>query len=61
MGLVAGLQMACITRLKHTLNSLKPAQMEKLQDIIELFNPDRSFKIYRRHLATAERPVSPYL
>lgn len=61
MGLVAGIRMSCITRLKHTMNSLLPAQLEKLNDLIELFNPHRSFKIYRGYLSNAERPVIPYL
>ena len=61
MGLVAGLNMSSITRLKFTHSLLTDRQTEEMQELFSLMAPSRSYKTYRAHIADAQRPIIPYL
>eukprot|EP01113_Clastostelium_recurvatum_P031889 TRINITY_DN4032_c0_g1_i8.p1 TRINITY_DN4032_c0_g1~~TRINITY_DN4032_c0_g1_i8.p1 ORF type:complete len:1665 (+),score=458.48 TRINITY_DN4032_c0_g1_i8:252-5246(+) len=61
MGIVAGLSMAPINRLKNTLNSLERKPQEILEKLQVLLNPTSSFKNYRSDLHNVRGPCLPYL
>ena len=53
--------MSCITRLKYTTSVLPDHQTDIMNQLLDLFDPYRSFKVYREDIGRAERPVIPYL
>ena len=61
MGLIAGLYMSPITRLKYTMSILSKELTKDLEEMTQLMNPQLSFKRYREHISKAERPLIPYL
>lgn len=61
MGLIAGLYMSPITRLKYTMSILSKELTKDLEEMTQLMNPQLSFKRYREQISKAERPLIPYL
>lgn len=61
MGIIAGLHMSSITRLKFTMGLLSDELAKDLEDLAQLMNPQASFKQYRQHLSNIKRPAIPYL
>lgn len=63
MGLLAGLNVSAISRLKHTWAALTPALRETYTNLQAVFNPQNGGKRYRQEVATAKTkgPVLPYL
>jgi len=63
MGLLAGLNVSAISRLKYTWGGLTPALRETYANLQAVFNPASSFKRYRQEITNAKvkGPVLPYL
>ena len=61
MGLVGGLHMSSITRLKFTSSLLSDQQTKDMEELLGLMTPQSSYKRYRETVATVERPLIPYL
>jgi hypothetical protein len=61
MGIVAGLSMSCVNRLRATFGQLDRKPQEMLEKLQTILNPGSSFKNYRQELHNAKHPVLPYL
>jgi len=61
MGIVAGLNMSSINRLKHTFNDVNVNVINKFKELVKLMHPQGSFKMYRQALAKSKTPIIPYL
>lgn len=61
MGIVAGLNMSSILRLKFTMTVLSDQQVKEMEQLLELMGPFKRYKKYKDHLASAELPAIPYL
>ena len=61
MGVLAGLSMAAVSRLKYTIHEL-PSRVRKMQEDIELeMSSLGSFRIYRENVKKAVPPVIPFM
>lgn len=61
MGILAGLNMSSITRLRKTLDILPPNHMQTFVNLEKLMSPNSSFKTYRQTMHKATPPVLPYI
>jgi len=61
MGVIAGINMSAISRLKHTFADLDKTTKNMLEILQVLLNPGSSFKNYRQELHNANPPCLPYL
>eukprot|EP01104_Vermistella_antarctica_P015645 TRINITY_DN5185_c0_g1_i1.p1 TRINITY_DN5185_c0_g1~~TRINITY_DN5185_c0_g1_i1.p1 ORF type:complete len:886 (+),score=242.94 TRINITY_DN5185_c0_g1_i1:3-2660(+) len=61
MGIVAGLNMSSISRMKHTKAGVNPKVSASFLALEKLMHPTGSFKSYRAALRRVERPAIPYL
>eukprot|EP01117_Protostelium_nocturnum_P002117 TRINITY_DN1275_c0_g1_i2.p1 TRINITY_DN1275_c0_g1~~TRINITY_DN1275_c0_g1_i2.p1 ORF type:complete len:961 (-),score=434.76 TRINITY_DN1275_c0_g1_i2:148-3030(-) len=63
MGLLAGLNVSAVSRLRHTWAGLTPVLKETYTNLQAVFSPAASFKRYRQELTTARTKgsVLPYL
>jgi len=61
MGVISGLNMAPILRLKQIKQYLPPDVPEILDELMKIMTPERSWKTFRDVLAKAEPPSIPYL
>jgi len=63
MGLLAGMNVSSVSRLRHTWDDLSPQQLQTYKNLQSLFDPAGSFKNYRAEVATAQGKgaVLPYI
>ena len=61
MGIVAGLNVSSITRLKHTYLEIDPKLTQQFQVLEKIMDPSLSFKNYRAALSLSKLPTLPYL
>lgn len=61
MGIIAGLNMAAVPRLKKTLALVDPKLLEAFSDIEETMAPSGSYRNYREALSQCQGSVVPYL
>lgn len=61
MGIVAGLNMSAVLRLKFTLMVLSDDQTQQMEELVALMSPFKAYKVYREHMAEASLPIIPYL
>eukprot|EP00026_Physarum_polycephalum_P001130 Phypoly_transcript_01131.p1 GENE.Phypoly_transcript_01131~~Phypoly_transcript_01131.p1 ORF type:complete len:1170 (+),score=184.24 Phypoly_transcript_01131:39-3548(+) len=61
MGVVAGINMSAISRLKNTFGEINKNEKTTLDGLQLLLNPSSSFKNYRQVLRNANPPCLPYL
>ena len=61
MGIVAGLNMSSVRRLKFTMTVLSDNQVKEMEDLLELMGPFKRYKQYKDHVAQATMPAIPYL
>jgi hypothetical protein len=61
MGIIAGINMSAISRLKLTFGELDKATKQLLEGLQILLNPSAAFKSYRQELHNAHPPCLPYL
>lgn len=61
MGIVAGLNLSCLTRLKVTHAEVDPKIMQQFQHLEKLLDPSSSFKNYRKAFQNCKLPALPYI
>jgi hypothetical protein len=61
MGVVAGLNMSSVNRLRHTIDTLAPKHIELKNALQALVAPTQSFKSYREDLHKVTGACVPYL
>ena len=61
MGILAGLEASCVSRLKFSHLSLNDASVQVLDDLKALMEPQGSWKNYRAALHTITPPAIPYM
>ena len=61
MGVFAGLEMAAVTRLKHTFAGVKGKCKPQLKELKELFDPRNSWKTYRHVIGATDTVAVPYM
>jgi len=61
MGVVAGINMSAVSRLKHTFADLDKKVRDVMDQLQQLLNPGSSFKSYRQELQKCRLPCMPYL
>eukprot|EP01117_Protostelium_nocturnum_P020361 TRINITY_DN9115_c0_g1_i1.p1 TRINITY_DN9115_c0_g1~~TRINITY_DN9115_c0_g1_i1.p1 ORF type:complete len:888 (+),score=257.33 TRINITY_DN9115_c0_g1_i1:122-2785(+) len=60
-GIVAGLTMNPIFRLKNTFSRVPDKHKQAFQEIQDVMNPQSSYRNHRARVATSKRPLLPYL
>jgi len=60
-GILAGVSMSSISRLKNTFQNMDKKPMEVLEKLQMVLNPGLSYKYYRQELESAKGPSVPYL
>ena len=61
MAFLAGINLACMFRLKFTFMAIGEDIASKLKELQELMDPTKSWKKYRTALKAAAFPAVPYL
>lgn len=61
MGVLMGLTLSSISRLKHTWSKLTDKTVLMYKNLTNYQNPANSFKCYRESIVTAQPPCLPYL
>jgi len=61
MGIVAGLNIAPVSRLKHTFHDVPSQALKALESLQDTLSPTFSFKKYREALRASLAPCLPYL
>jgi len=61
MGIIAGLSLAPVSRLKFTFAGLKRNEKEAFESLQELMNPTKSFQKLREALVASGKSVTPYI
>jgi hypothetical protein len=61
MGFVAGLNMSCVSRLKHTFNQVSKRSLEQYKALQELLDPKSSFKSLRDAIKNGGTTILPYI
>ena len=61
MGIVAGLNMSSVLRLKFTMTVLSDVQVQQMEELLDLMGPFQRYKKYKEHIAQATLPAIPYL
>jgi len=61
MGMLAGLNLSPIHRLKKTDKKVPKDKRKDMEDLLALMSPDASYKSYRASLQVSSLPALPYL
>jgi len=61
LGIIAGLNLACITRLKDSWKEVGSKYLNIFEELSELCNPISNYKNYREAMRVAQGPCLPYL
>jgi len=61
MGVVAGMTVSSVDRLKFSKLTITDAMMDTWNQLVECMAPDHSWKIYREQLHNCSPPAVPYL
>ena len=61
MGIIAGLNISSVQRLKVTLLEVDQKVVQKFNELEKLMDPSSSFKNYRKALAQSKTLALPYL
>ncbi|KAL6061251.1 Ras guanine nucleotide exchange factor domain-containing protein [Balamuthia mandrillaris] len=61
MGIIAGINMSAVARLRHTKGQLKSKRKEVFAKVESLMNPERSYFNYREELHRSPTPLMPFL
>jgi hypothetical protein len=61
MGVVAGLTMSSVDRLKFSKLSVSESLLNVLDELVKCMTPDGSWKVYRDTLRNCAPPAIPYL
>lgn len=61
MGILAGLNMSSVTRLKKTFNEIPPTHMQNFVNLEKLMSFQSSYKTYRQALHKCTPPLLPYI
>jgi RasGEF domain/RasGEF N-terminal motif len=61
MGIVAGLNLACVSRLNLAKKKVSSTRVKAFKAIMQSVSPEGSHKLYRQALSEARAPAIPYL
>jgi hypothetical protein len=61
MGILAGLNMSSITRLRKTFAEVPPQHMQSFSSLEKMMSPNSSYKTYRQSLHKSTPPSLPYI
>jgi len=61
MGMIAGLNLSAVHRLKATSKKIPKEKRKALEDLVELMSPEGSYKNYRAVISSCSPPTIPYI